>query len=44
MAAAMVVSISQVHAQQAKVYRIGALFPGGSASKSLATTGGKIAA
>ena len=28
MAAAMVVSISQVHAQQPKVYRIGALFPG----------------
>jgi len=35
MAAAMVVSISQVHAQQAKVYRIGALFPGGPLSETI---------
>jgi putative ABC transport system substrate-binding protein len=32
---AMVVSISQVHAQQAKVYRIGALFPGGPLSETI---------
>jgi putative ABC transport system substrate-binding protein len=35
MAAAMVVSISQAHAQQAKVYRIGALFPGGPLSETI---------
>ena len=35
MAAAMVVSISLVHAQQAKVYRIGALFPGGPLSETI---------
>src|SRR5206468_11276202 len=35
MAAAMAVSISQVHAQQAKVYRIGALFPGGPLSETI---------
>jgi len=32
---AMVVSISQAHAQQAKVYRIGALFPGGPLSETI---------
>jgi putative ABC transport system substrate-binding protein len=35
MAAAIVVAISQVHAQQAKVYRIGALFPGGPLSETI---------
>ena len=35
MAAAIVVSISQAHAQQAKVYRIGALFPGGPLSETI---------
>jgi putative tryptophan/tyrosine transport system substrate-binding protein len=35
MAAAMAVSISQAHAQQAKVYRIGALFPGGPLSETI---------
>src|SRR6266498_1789821 len=35
MAAAIVVSISQVHAQQAKVYRIGILFPGGPLSETI---------
>jgi putative ABC transport system substrate-binding protein len=35
MAAAMVVSISQAHAQQSKVYRIGALFPGGPLSETI---------
>ena len=35
MAAAMVVSISQAHAQQAKVYRIGGLFPGGPLSETI---------
>src|SRR6266481_3353136 len=33
--AAMVVSISQAHAQQAKVYRIGVLFPGGPLSETI---------
>lgn len=32
---AMVVSISQAHAQQPKVYRIGALFPGGPLSETI---------
>ena len=32
---AMVVSISQAHAQQARVYRIGALFPGGPLSETI---------
>ena len=35
MAAAIVVAISQVHAQQVKVYRIGALFPGGPLSETI---------
>ena len=33
--AAMVVSLSQAHAQQAKVYRIGVLFPGGPLSETI---------
>ena len=35
MAAAIVVSISQAHAQQAKIYRIGVLFPGGPLSETI---------